>query len=175
MKAFERYYPDMDALHHRVPDGPCFVCRTVARDPGFPAHIVYEDDRYIAFLDKYPRQAGYTLVCPKQHLEQITADFSADEYLDLQRLVYDVCEAVRQEIDAERMYVFTFGSNQGNAHVHWARGTPYEDQQGAAVGWQAGVLRIPEDEMAALAARIGARVERQRRDIDREHESLLQV
>ena len=65
------------------------------------------------------------------------------------------------------MYVFAFGSNQGNAHVHWhvvplPRGMPYADQQGAAVGWQAGVLKIPEGEMAALAARIGARIERQR-------------
>ena len=77
-----------------------------------------------------------------------------------------MCEAVRQELDAERMYVFAFGSNQGNAHVHWhvvplPRDTPYEDQQGAAVGWQAGVLKIPEVDMAALAARIGARIERQ--------------
>lgn len=169
MKTFERYYPDMDALHHGFRTGPCFVCQIGARDPRFPTHIVYEDDRYIAFLDKYPRQAGYTLVCPKQHLVHITADFSADEYLDLQRLVYDVSEAVRQEMDAERMYVFAFGSNQGNAHVHWhvvplPRGTPYEDQQGAAVGWQAGVLRIPDGEMAAIAARIAARVERQRNE-----------
>ena len=167
MKGFERYRPDMDALHSRFRTGPCFVCRIAARDPGFAAHIVYEDDRFIAFLDKYPRQVGYTLVCPKQHLEQITADFSTDEYLDLQRLIYDVCEAVRQEVGAERMYIFTFGSNQGNAHVHWhvvplPPGTPYEDQQGAAVGWQAGVLKIPEGEMAALAARIGARVGQQR-------------
>jgi diadenosine tetraphosphate (Ap4A) HIT family hydrolase len=166
VKAFERYHPDMEALHDGFRTGPCFVCGIVARDPRFAAHIVYEDDRFIAFLDKYPRQAGYTLVCPKQHLEQITADFSVDEYLDLQRLVYDVCEAVRQEVDAERMYVFTFGSNQGNAHVHWhvvplPPGTPYADQQGAAVGWQAGVLKIPEGEMANLAARIAARIERQ--------------
>ena len=95
MKAFERYHPDMNALHNGFRMGPCFVCRIVAQDPKFAAHIVYEDDRFIAFLDKYPRQAGYTLVCPKQHLEQITADFSVDEYLDLQRLVYVVCEAVR--------------------------------------------------------------------------------
>jgi len=134
MKHFERYYPDMDALHAGFQTGPCFVCGIVARDPGFAAHVVYEDDRYIAFLDKYPRQYGYTLVCPKQHLEQVTADFFPDEYLDLQRLVYDVCEAVRQEVGAERMYIFTFGSNQGNAHVHWhvvplPPGVPYEEQQ----------------------------------------------
>jgi diadenosine tetraphosphate (Ap4A) HIT family hydrolase len=169
MKAFERYHPDLDALHGAFRTGPCFVCRIVEKDPDFAAHFVYQDDRFIAFLDKYPRQVGYTLVSPKQHLEQVTAELSIDQYLDLQRLVYDVCEAVRQEVGAERMYIFSFGSNQGNAHVHWhvvplPPGTPYEDQQGAAVGWRAGVLKIPGQEMAALAARISARIKRQRRD-----------
>ena len=74
----------MSALHRQFRTGPCFVCRIVARDPDYPAHIVYEDERHIAFLDKYPRQVGFTLVTPKQHLEQITADFGVDEYLDLQ-------------------------------------------------------------------------------------------
>jgi diadenosine tetraphosphate (Ap4A) HIT family hydrolase len=66
----------------------------------------------------------------------------------LQRLVYRTTEAVREEVGAERMYVFTFGSNQGNSHLHWhvallPPGTPYDEQQGTAVGWSAGVLKIP--------------------------------
>ena len=167
MVDFERYRPDMNALHGTFRTGPCFVCKIVARDPDYPAHILYEDERYLAFLDKFPRQYGYTLITPKQHLTQVTADFSVQEYLDLQRLVYDVCEAVREEVGAERMYILTLGSNQGNAHVHWhvvplPPGTPYEEQQGAAVGWRAGVLKVPEEEMASLAARLGARLERRR-------------
>jgi diadenosine tetraphosphate (Ap4A) HIT family hydrolase len=58
-------------------------------------------------------------VCPKEHREQATADFSMEEYLDLQRVVYWVSEAVREEVGAELMYVLTLGSNEGNAHVHW--------------------------------------------------------
>ena len=42
-----------------------------------------------------------------------------EECLALQGIVYRVPEAVRQEVGAERMYVFTFGSNQGISHVHW--------------------------------------------------------
>jgi diadenosine tetraphosphate (Ap4A) HIT family hydrolase len=96
----------------------------------------------------------------------VTGDFSMDEYLDLQRIVYRVTEAVREEVGAERMYLYTFGSNQGNnSHVHWhvvplPPGVPYEEQQGAWASWSKGVLRIPQEEMAALAERIGRRVER---------------
>jgi diadenosine tetraphosphate (Ap4A) HIT family hydrolase len=161
---FERYYPDMKALHHTFRTAPCFVCEIVKRLPESAAHLVYEDDGFIAFLDKYPRQYGYTLVAPKLHLEQVTAEFSLEQYLALQALIYHICEATRIEVDAERMYILTLGSNQGNAHVHWhvvplPKGTPYERQQGAAVGWQAGVLKIPDAEMAALAGRLRQRIE----------------
>ena len=88
-----------------------------------------------------------------------------EEYLELQQLVYRVSEAIREEVGAERMYIYSFGSNQGNSHAHWhvvplPPGVPYEEQQGAWVSWSKGVLRIPKEEMASLAERIGRRVER---------------
>jgi diadenosine tetraphosphate (Ap4A) HIT family hydrolase len=163
-KQSERYYPDMDVLHHGFRTQPCFVCRILAGNNERPQHFVYEDDKAIAFLDVFPRAYGYTLVAPKEHREQVTADFTVERCLGLQQLVYRVTEAVREEVGAERMYLFTFGSNQGNAHVHWhvvplPPGVPYEEQQGAWTSWSRGVLKIPGEEMASLAARIGARME----------------
>ena len=154
----------MDVLHHGFRTQPCFVCRILAGNNERPQHFVYEDDKAIAFLDAFPRAYGYTLVAPKEHREQVTADFTVERYLGLQQLVYRVTEAVREEVGAERMYLFTFGSNQGNSHVHWhvvplPPGVPYEEQQGAWTSWSRGVLKIPEEEMASLAARIGARME----------------
>jgi diadenosine tetraphosphate (Ap4A) HIT family hydrolase len=95
----------------------------------------------------------------------VTADFTMEEYIDLPRLVYWVSEAIREEVRAERMYLYTFGSKEGNSHVHWhvvplPPGVPYEEQQGAWASWSKGVLKIPKEEMASLAERIGRRVER---------------
>jgi ATP adenylyltransferase len=88
-EAFERYHPDLDAYHRRARGGPCFVCAIVAGDPEFPGHpVVYQDEFAIAFLTTNPTQYGYALVCPKEHREQATGDFSMEEYLGLQRLVY---------------------------------------------------------------------------------------
>jgi diadenosine tetraphosphate (Ap4A) HIT family hydrolase len=158
---YERYVPDLDAYHRRAQAGPCFVYAIVAGDPEFSGHpTVYEDEKTIAFLTTNPTQYGYTLVCPKEHREQATGDFSIEEYLDLQRVVYRVAEA-----GAERMYVMTLGSKQGNSHVHWhvvplPPGVPYEEQQfGALMLERVWALRIPEEE-AALAARIAGRLER---------------
>lgn len=163
-ESFGRYKPDMKALHHGFQTGPCFVCQIVAENPQFPAHVIYEDEKTIAFLDKYPRQHDYTLVAPKEYLEQVTGDFDLGRYLELQRLIFHLSEAVRTEVGAERMYIFTFGSNQGNAHVHWhiaplPPGTPYEAQQGAAVSWRNGVLKVPKDKMVDIAIRLRHRLE----------------
>ena len=160
---FERYHPDMEAFHHGMRTNPCFVCEIVAGVNELPQHFIYEDDKAVAFLDAYPRAYGYTLVAPKEHREQVTGDFSIEEHLDLQRVIYRVSKALRQEVRAERIYLYTFGSNQGGAHVHWhvvplPPCVPYEEQQGAWAGWNSGVLKIPQEEMTSLAARINARM-----------------
>ena len=162
---FERHHPDMEALHRGFRTGPCFVCEMVNGNIRFPENVIREDEQTLVLLEAYPRAYGYTLVAPKKHREQVTADFALEEYLELQKLLYRVTEAVREEVGAERMYIYSFGSNQGNSHVHWhivplPPGVPYDEQQGAWASWSKGVLRIPKEEMASLAERIGRRVER---------------
>jgi diadenosine tetraphosphate (Ap4A) HIT family hydrolase len=131
----------------------------LAGDPAYHHHVVYEDDAAIAFLNKYPTLAGYTLVCPKAHLEQVAGDFTEAEYLRLQAVVRRVAEAVRQVMDAARVYVLSLGSNEANAHVHWhvaplPPGVPLEEQQFAALDVRRGVLALSDAEMAGIAARI---------------------
>jgi diadenosine tetraphosphate (Ap4A) HIT family hydrolase len=49
------------------------------------------DDHAVAFLARYNTLLGHTLVAPR---EQVTGDFTIEEYLALQRLVYRVGEAI---------------------------------------------------------------------------------
>src|SRR5215203_1475636 len=101
-EGFERYYPDMEAMHHGFRTEPCFVCRMVHGEIRLPGNIIYEDDHALVFLDAYPRAYSYTLVAPKEHREQVTGDFTMEEYKDLQRLVYRVSETIREEAAAAR-------------------------------------------------------------------------
>ncbi len=121
--------------------------------------MIYEDETAVVFLNKYPTLYGYTLIAPRVHREQATGDFTLEEYLALQQLIYRVAEAIRQVVPTERLYILTLGSQQGNCHVHWhlaplPPGVPYAQQQMVALSLSSGVLAIPDDEMASLARSI---------------------
>lgn len=151
---------DIEAYIHRSQHGSCFICELIAGNPEYHHHVIYEDDRAIVFLNKYPVLYGYTLVAPREHREQVTSDFAIDEYLALQRLIYRVSEALRQVVPTERMYLLSLGSQQGNKHVHWhiaalPPGVSYQEQQFEALqASEKGILKIPEEEMASLAIQI---------------------
>ena len=154
---------DIGAYEKRSKEGPCFICELIAGTN--PHHMIYEDQTAVVFLNKYPVLYGYTLVAPREHREQATGDFTLEEYLTLQRLIYWVAEAIRYVIPTERLYILTLGSQQGNRHVHWhlaplPPGVPYEQQQTAALGFSNGVLAIPDSEMASLARSISQELER---------------
>lgn len=44
----------------------CIFCKIVARE--IPAHVIYEDEACLAFLDIHPSDNGHTLVIPKKHV-----------------------------------------------------------------------------------------------------------
>lgn len=157
----ERKPFDLAAYNRQVRGAPCFICTLVASKPGYTHHVVAEDDEAIVFLNKYPTLRGYCLVSPKQHREDLARDLSAEEYLRLQARVHRLARALKQVFDAERIYVLSLGSKQGNAHLHWhvaplPKGVAPEQQQYHALMAENGVLDIPDAEMAAMAREIGA-------------------
>src|SRR5713226_5341664 len=79
--------------------GPCFICEMLAGNPDYRHHLIYEDQTAVVFLNKYPTLLGYVLVAPRMHREQATGDFTLEEYLALQRLIYRVAEAIRHTIN----------------------------------------------------------------------------
>ena len=159
----EKHPFDIGAYEQRAKEGPCFICELVAERN--PHHVIYEDQTAVVFLNKYPVLYGYTLVAPREHREQATGDLTLQEYLQLQRLINLVAEALRHVVPTERLYILTLGSQQGNRHVHWhlaplPPGVPYHQQQTAALDLKRGVLAIPDDEMASLAHSMRQTLER---------------
>jgi diadenosine tetraphosphate (Ap4A) HIT family hydrolase len=148
---------DFNAIREEL-GGRCFICEMLAGNPEYQHHVVYEDERAVAFLNRYPSLYGYVLVAPKDHREQVTGDFSLDEYLHLQAVVHRVGEAICQVVPTERLYVLSLGSQQANRHVHWhlaptPPGLPFEHQQLAALDSNI-VLDLTQAEQTDLASRL---------------------
>jgi histidine triad (HIT) family protein len=101
-----------------VDPGRCIFCK-IARGE-LPSHKVYEDERYIAFLDINPFSRGHTLVCPKEHGETIW-DMKEAEIGGLFLAASKVSRAV---VEATAADGFRFVQNNGEAanqvvaHVH---------------------------------------------------------
>jgi diadenosine tetraphosphate (Ap4A) HIT family hydrolase len=148
---------DFGAVREALGDR-CFVCEVIADNPEFAHHVVYEDEHAIAFLNRYPPLYGYVLVAPREHREDVTGDFTPDEYARLQRVVHRVGEAIRRVVPTERLYILSLGSRQGNRHVHWhlaplPAGVPFEEQQLAALDTDI-CLDLSEAEMTELAQKL---------------------
>jgi diadenosine tetraphosphate (Ap4A) HIT family hydrolase len=159
--SYQRTPFDMAAYERGTREGPCFVCAIGAGDPEHrgPTEMIYEDTDVLVFLNRYPTLVGYTLVCPRRHVESVVGGFTEKEFVELQGWIYRVGRAVERVVPTERLYILSLGSQQGNRHVHWhiaplPAGVPYADQQLAALAISRGILGIPADEMGRLAGEI---------------------
>jgi hypothetical protein len=105
---------DLDGYIENIQSSPCFICEMIAgRLNG--NHVIFQNEEFIAFLNKYPSLYGYALVAPVQHKEQVTSDFTLEEYVSLQRAVYRVAGAVRDTVETERIYILPWGASRATA------------------------------------------------------------
>lgn len=88
--------------------------KIIARE--IPAHIVYEDDRCIAILDKFPKIPGQTLVIPKEPI-----DYFVDLPDDLYQHVFSVAKKIARALDhtfsAMRTCLVIEGLEVPHAHI----------------------------------------------------------
>lgn len=146
--------------YDRIATTDCFVCRIVAGNPLIPGvQIIEQDDFSITFLSQFPTQEGYTLVCPKRHVERFEAELTNDEWSRLQLQVLRVSKAIAKAMPTKRIYAVSWGSPERNGHVHIhvcpcpADTTP-EEQQIAAMDYREGYLALSNERMVAIAESI---------------------
>jgi histidine triad (HIT) family protein len=143
----------------RTRSGPCFICAFLAGHPDYPHETVFEDEDHIAFLDRWPTVPGKVLVAPKAHIEHVVRDLDEVAYGRLMLFVREIALAVEAVCAPERTYLYSLGSQQGNAHLHWhiaglPSGVPYPQQQFHALMTENGVLSLPLEELAEMAVRL---------------------
>lgn len=97
---------------------PCLFCSII--NSKLPAIILYEDQHYIALMDKYPLNLGHSLVIPKIHHESLLS-MTPCQVGTLYSVVYMISKAITSAVNADG---FSIGQNNGRAanqiipHVH---------------------------------------------------------
>jgi len=94
---------------------PSIFTRIVNRE--IPAHILREDDDFLAFLDVRPIRAGHSLVIPKQEIDDVF-DLPAPLLSGLLVFARPVAHAIRQATGAARVGVAVLGIEVPHAHIH---------------------------------------------------------
>lgn len=89
--------------------------RIVARE--IPAHIVAEDENYLAFLDINPLVQGHTLIIPKKEVDYLF-DLDDDTLSGILVFAKKVAKAIEAVVPCERIGVTVIGLEVPHAHVH---------------------------------------------------------
>ena len=94
---------------------PSIFTRIANRE--IPAHILREDDDFLAFLDVRPIRAGHSLVIPKREIDDV---FDLPDPLLSGLLVFarPVANAIRETTGAQRVGMAVVGIEVPHAHVH---------------------------------------------------------
>jgi histidine triad (HIT) family protein len=96
----------------------CVFCDIVQR--ATPSHVIYEDEGFIAILDKYPISVGHTLVLPRKHLGRVK-DLSQSEFCALYGRVYALNALITSRLGATASHISINdgpAANQLIPHVH---------------------------------------------------------
>jgi len=96
----------------------CVFCGIV--NGATPSHVLYDDEDFIAILDKYPIALGHTLVMPKKHFERVN-DLSCNQFNALYSRVYALNRIVVSRMNASASHISIndgVAANQLIPHVH---------------------------------------------------------
>ena len=82
------------------------------------AHIVYEDDESVAFLDLHPLFPGHVLLCPREHYETLT-DLPMSMAGPMMVKTQLLARAVEDAMDAEGTFIAVNNRvSQSVPHLH---------------------------------------------------------
>lgn len=82
-----------------------------------PCYKIAENDKFFAFLDIRPLNAGHTLVIPKKEVDYIF-DLEDEELKDLIVFAKKIAIAIKKSIDCERIGMTVIGLEVPHTHIH---------------------------------------------------------
>jgi histidine triad (HIT) family protein len=95
-----------------ITDPNCIFCKIVAKE--IPAHIIYENEQFIAFLDIHPRAPGHIQIIPKNHYRWVWEVPNAGAYFETAQ---KLAKALQRAFNIEMIRSQIFGDEVPHAHI----------------------------------------------------------
>lgn len=95
-----------------LPMKDCIFCKIINKE--IPAHIVYEDDDFLAFLDIHPKSLGHVQVIPKKHYRWVWDVPQLGRYFEI---VGKIAHAEQKAFDNEWILSKIVGDEVLHAHI----------------------------------------------------------
>jgi histidine triad (HIT) family protein len=114
----------------------CIFCKIVRKE--IPAHVVYEDSKFIAFLDIHPHAVGHIQVIPKEHYRWVWDVPNIGEYFEI---VQKIAKAESKAFNTEMILSKIYGEEIPHAHI-WVYPSP--DLQGEKTDFEHNAQKIKE-------------------------------
>ena len=91
----------------------CIFCKIVTGQ--IPSYKIYEDSKYLGFMDIFPRAKGHSLVIPKKHYRWVNDVPEFGEYWEVTK---KISLAVQKTLSARFICYLTLGEEVHHAHIH---------------------------------------------------------
>ena len=90
----------------------CIFCKIVSRE--VPAYIIYQNEKYLAFLDINPQAPGHVQVIPKEHHQWVWDVPNVGEYFEVVR---KIALAQRKAFNTSWIMSKIVGDEVQHAHI----------------------------------------------------------
>jgi histidine triad (HIT) family protein len=99
-------------MYYNTPMKDCIFCKIANKE--IPAHIVYEDADFVAFLDIHPHTPGHVQVIPKQHVRWVWDFPDVGEYF---KVAQKIALAQRKVFNTDWILSKIVGDEIPHAHI----------------------------------------------------------
>lgn len=101
------FTPAIKKLIKQAKVGSCFICQMQKDRSLLEAHgLIYEDNKVLVFLDKYPAKKGQAIVAFKKHIEKIT-EIEREDFLHLQNILYLLDIALHKVLSPDKVIILS--------------------------------------------------------------------
>lgn len=129
----------------------CVFCKIV--EGKLPSYKVYEDEGYVAFLDKFPRTPGHVQIVPKKHYRWV---YDVEDFTGYFSVVKKIADGVNVALNPRLVHIITIGDEVPHAHV-WVVPRYDNDGHGSLIDIHK-TIELSDEKMRDIAKRISSKL-----------------